>query len=166
MHASPTGKTASLHTHIQKWIWSNIAFWRSLSIAATASALILSTLLVNQPPSAEYVVVLVAPDGNTPGWVIQAVSHDTVELVPLTARNVPDGQALEFWTKADGWTAPVSLGLVQPGRSLRIKLDQLPPLETNQLFELTLEPATGSPTGLPTGPIQAIGRAVQMPKNI
>jgi anti-sigma-K factor RskA len=45
---------------------------------------------------------------------------------------------------------------------VRIPLDKLPPLEPNQLFELTLEPATGSPIGKPTGPIQFIGRAVKV----
>ena len=41
-------------------------------------------------------------------------------------------------------------------------LDKLPPLQPNQLFELTLEPPTGSPIGKPTGPIQFIGRAVKV----
>jgi anti-sigma-K factor RskA len=35
-------------------------------------------------------------------------------------------------------------------------------LEANQLFELTLEPANGSPLDRPTGPIQFIGRAVKV----
>ncbi|MEZ0198984.1 RNA polymerase subunit sigma-70, partial [Pseudomonas qingdaonensis] len=38
----------------------------------------------------------------------------------------------------------------------------LPPLEANQLFELTLEKAGGSPTGLPSGPVKFIGRAVKV----
>lgn len=42
------------------------------------------------------------------------------------------------------------------------KLDKLPPLQANQLFELALEPAAGSPIGRPTGPIQLIGRAVKV----
>ena len=75
---------------------------------------------------------------------------------------VPADKALEFWTKADGWSGPVSLGLVQPGQPLQIPLDKLPPLQPNQLFELTLEPPTGSPVGKPTGPIQFIGRAVKV----
>jgi anti-sigma-K factor RskA len=75
---------------------------------------------------------------------------------------VPAEKSLQFWTKADGWTGPVSLGLVQPGQTVQIPLDKLPPLQPNQLFELTLEPANGSPTGRPTGPIQFIGRAVQL----
>ena len=69
---------------------------------------------------------------------------------------------MQFWTKADNWTAPVSLGLVRPGEPLRVRLDQLPALQPNQLFEITLEPPAGSPTGRPTGPIQFIGRAVKL----
>jgi anti-sigma-K factor RskA len=56
----------------------------------------------------------------------------------------------------------VSLGLVKPGQTLSLPLDRLPPLSPNQLFELTLEDPSGSPTGKPTGPIQAIGRAVKV----
>ena len=56
----------------------------------------------------------------------------------------------------------MSLGLVKPGQTVRIPLDKLPPLQPNQLFELTLEPVNGSPTHRPTGPIQFIGRAVKV----
>jgi len=48
------------------------------------------------------------------------------------------------------------------GQPLRLQLDKLPPMQPNQLFEITLEPPTGSPTGRPTGPIQYIGRAVRI----
>ena len=107
-------------------------------------------------------VVLVAPQDQSPGWVVQASSPREVQLIPLGAVNVPADKALEFWTKADDWQGPVSLGLVEPGGALRISLDQLPPLQQNQLFELTLEGKEGSPTGKPTGPIQFIGRAVKV----
>ncbi|MDH0680964.1 hypothetical protein [Achromobacter animicus] len=40
---------------------------------------------------------------------------------------------------------------------LRWSADTLPPLEPNPLFELTLEPATGSPTGKPTAPSSSSG---------
>ena len=111
----------------------------------------------------QYMVVLVAPQSQTPGWVVQAQAGEReVQLVPIAAMQVPADRALEFWTKADGWAGPVSLGLVKPGEPVRIPLDKLPPLEPNQLFELTLEPATGSPIGKPTGPIQFIGRAVKV----
>ena len=85
-----------------------------------------------------------------------------IELIPLGVTELPPDKALHLWTKAEGWQAPVSLGLVKPGEPVRIRLDDLPPLQPNQLFELTLEQPTGSPTGLPTGPIQFIGRAAKV----
>jgi anti-sigma-K factor RskA len=75
---------------------------------------------------------------------------------------VPPEKSLQLWTKADGWKGPVSLGLIQPDKAVEVLLVQLPPLRPNQLFEITLEPKSGSPIGRPTGPILYIGRAVRM----
>ncbi len=36
---------------------------------------------------------------------------------------------------------------------MSLNLSNLPSTGPNQLFEITLEPKTGSPTGRPTGPI-------------
>lgn len=105
-------------------------------------------------------VVLVAPQDKAPGWVVQVSADRRVSLIPLGAFEVPADKALQFWTKADDWQGPVSLGLIQPGKKTQIDLTRLPQLQNNQLFELTLEPPTGSPTNKPTGPIQFIGRAV------
>ena len=116
-------------------------------------AAVLVTRLGALPAAPQYMVVLVAPNGTAPGWVVQTSSANTLRLVPLGTTAVPDQRSLQFWTKADDWNAPVSLGLVQPGQPLEVKLDQLPPLVPNQLFEITLEPYNGSPTGRPTGPI-------------
>lgn len=148
-------------------LWDSLRFWRSLAAGGMAAVLILGSTLALRPATVpgtpQYVVVLVAPQSQAPGWVVQAqAGQNTVQLVPLAATEVPPDRALEFWTKADGWAGPVSLGLVKPGEPVRIPLDKLPPLEPNQLFELTLEPKTGSPIGKPTGPIQFIGRAVKM----
>lgn len=143
------------------WL-DSLAFWRGLSLAGLSAAALMAVLLVTQPPAPQYLVVLAAPQSQTPGWLVRAADENMVELVPLMATTVPVGRTLQFWTKADSWNAPVSLGLVEPGQTLRIPLDQLPPLQTNQLFELTLEPEGGSPSGLPTGPIQFIGRTVRV----
>ncbi len=145
--------------------WNSLPLWRGLAVAATAAALVLAVLPVLRPAPGgpRYVVVLVTPQDQAPGWVVQAaVRGDAVDLVPLRGGEVPAGKALQFWTKADGWQGPVSLGLVRPGQRLHVPLASLPPLVPNQLFELTLEPAQGSPIGRPTGPIQFIGRAVEM----
>ncbi|WP_236192016.1 anti-sigma factor [Pseudomonas paraglycinae] len=143
--------------------WNRLSLWRGLSAAGLAATLLLGSILLTQTtPKPSFLVVLVAPQDKAPGWVIQASSPREIQLIPLGVVEVPADKALEFWTKADGWQGPVSLGLVKPGQALSIPLDKLPPLQPNQLFELTLEGATGSPIGKPTGPIQAIGRAVKV----
>ncbi|UYO74760.1 anti-sigma factor [Halomonas qinghailakensis] len=143
----------------------SLPFWRAATGLGLAAAVTMGVLLTNvstEPATPEYMVVLLAPQTQSAGWVVQAANRQEIQLIPLGTFEVPEGKALEFWTKADDWQAPVSLGLVQPGQPLRLRLDQLPPLEDNQLFELTLEDDTGSPTGLPTGPIEFIGRAVEI----
>ena len=151
---------ASARTH---W-WDLLAVWRGLAGAGLLTTLVLAALLLTRPPTADptFVVVLVAPQSQAPGWVIQARNDQQIQLIPLGVMEVPSDKALQFWTKGDGWQGPVSLGLVKPGQTLSVPLDKLPPLTQNQLFELTLEDPHGSPTGKPTGPIQAIGRAVKV----
>ncbi|CAI8749556.1 Anti-sigma-K factor RskA [Pseudomonas sp. IT-232MI5] len=143
--------------------WNLLPLWRGLSAIGLAATLILGSILLTQTtPKPSFLVVLVAPQDKAPGWVIQASNSHEIQLIPLGVVEVPADKALEFWTKADGWQGPVSLGLVKPGQALSVPLDKLPPLQPNQLFELTLEGANGSPIGKPTGPIQAIGRAVKV----
>jgi anti-sigma-K factor RskA len=146
--------------------WNNLKLWRGLAAGGFATAALLLAVVVTRvaaPPATQYMVVLVAPENKSPGWVIQANSSRQLNLVPLGTFEVPPQKTLQFWTKADQWRGPVSLGLVkQQGQTLRIPIDKLPPLEPNQLFELTLEPENGSPIDRPTGPIQFIGRAVKV----
>jgi anti-sigma-K factor RskA len=144
----------------QSW-WNLLPLWRGLA----GAGLVASLLLLNRPATENpttYLVVLVAPQNQAPGWVIQANNPTQIQLIPLSVSQVPADKALQFWTKADGWQGPVSLGMVEPGHTLSVPLDKLPPLQPNQLFELTLENPNGSPTGKPTGPIQFIGRAVKV----
>jgi anti-sigma-K factor RskA len=143
--------------------WDRLSLWRSLAGAGLAATLLLGAMLLAQTTvKPTYLVVLVAPQDKAPGWVIQASNPREIQLIPLGVVEVPADKALEFWTKAEGWQGPVSLGLVKPGQTLKVALDKLPPMEPNQLFELTLENTTGSPIGKPTGPIQFIGRAVKV----
>ncbi|EPJ77305.1 RNA polymerase sigma-70 family protein [Pseudomonas sp. CFII64] len=148
---------------IVRW-WQSLSLWRGLAGAGLAASLVLGITLLMRPSlnAPSYLVVLVAPQDKSPGWVIQASNSQEIQLIPLSVTEVPADKALEFWTKADGWQGPVSLGLVKPGETLHVPLDKLPPLQPNQLFELTLEKSTGSPIGKPTGPIQFIGRAVKV----
>lgn len=145
--------------------WNKLDLWRGLAAGGFAAAAIMAVVVgvrMQAPQAPGYMVVLATPQNAAPGWVIRATGPQTIRLEPLVATAVPAQRALQLWTKADGWKGPVSLGLVTPGRAVDVKLDKLPPLQPNQLFEITLEPEQGSPIGRPTGPILYIGRAVKV----
>jgi anti-sigma-K factor RskA len=146
--------------------WNSLNLWRGLTATGFAAAALMGVVIVTniaQPPAPGYMVVLVGPQDKSPGWVVQAsTSSQQARLIPLGKMEVPGDKSLQFWTKGDDWKGPVSLGLVKPGKSLEIPLDKLPPLQPNQLFEITLEPSNGSPIDRPTGPILFIGRAVKI----
>ena len=145
--------------------WEGLNLWRGLAAAGFAAAAMMAVVVRMQPPvetSPRYMVVLATPDNKAPGWVMRMGDDGALTLVPLGTTVVPPDKALQLWTKADSWKGPVSLGLVQPGQPVKVSLARLPPLQPNQLFEITLEPKSGSPIGRPTGPILYIGRTVQM----
>lgn len=163
--AAASPQRAAISPAKQGW-WDSVRFWRGLAGAGFSTAAIMAAVLVLRqgalPTAPQYMVVLVAPQDKAPGWVVQASSTRNLSLIPLGQAEVPAEKSLQFWTKGENWKGPVSLGLVKPGQTVQIPLDKLPPLQPNQLFELTLEPVNGSPTDRPTGPIQFIGRAVKV----
>lgn len=162
---APTPHRVAIRPPATSW-WDSVKLWRGLAGGGFAAAAVLAAVLVTRigalPASPQYMVVLVAPADKAPGWVVQASSPKNLSLIPLGMTEVPVEKSLQFWTKGDNWSGPVSLGLVKPGQTIQIPLDKLPPLQLNQLFELTLEPAAGSPLNKPTGPIQFIGRVVKV----
>jgi len=157
------GPAAAPVAAVQISWWERLGLWRGLAAGGFAAAAIMAVVVgVNlyEVEQARYMVVLAAPQTAGPGWVLELVSNDTLRLKPLVKTAVPADRALQLWTKADDWKGPVSLGLVKPGETVEVKLAKLPKVVPNQLFEITLEPAAGSPIGRPTGPILYIGRAV------
>lgn len=144
--------------------WNSLLTWR-LTSAALAMALLVAVLLplARAPDSSgeRYTVVLQQPgEAAKPGWVIQIGGDGALRLDPLVADQVPEGKALQFWTLIDPADGPRSLGLVEAGQPLQLSAQQIGAVQAGQLFELTLEPAGGSPYNRPSGPVQYIGRAV------
>jgi anti-sigma-K factor RskA len=62
-------------------------------------------------------------------------------------------RALQIWTSWDRRVGPRSVGLIREAQSVQLDLSNLPRPDPNQLFEITVEPAGGSPAGRPTGPV-------------
>ena len=136
--------------------WSNLAALRATALGASLAALLLAVGLgfairaAQQQPT----MVAVLLDGDRPGAVVQAFADGRVVLVPLDQRSTCRQAArIEVWTLPSRERGPVSVGLMDRARTLQLSLKDLPPPRPDQLFEMTLEPATGSPTGRPTGPV-------------
>ncbi len=149
-------------------MWQRLRRWRVVSGMAIAASVLLASLLVLRAPGPpatpadRYLALLQSPDKST-GWVVEVTTGDKVRLVPVGATaEVPAGKALQFWTKAEGASGPTSLGLIRPGQVTELPAARLPAVGERTLFELTLEPETGSPIGRPTGPVLFIGRTVRL----
>lgn len=144
-----------------RW-WDRLGFWQGLSGFAVAAAILLASLLVLQPPAVapeSYLAVLQGPDQRA-GWIVQAAEGEPARLVPLADQGqVPPGRSWQLWTKGKTAAAPTSLGLVAGPAPMQVPWERLPELGDEQLFEITLEPEGGSPTGRPTGPVLFIGKA-------
>jgi len=124
-----------------------------------AAGLGYATAFVTQGRPEPVVVAVLLGDGASPGAIVEAYADDSVRLVPLDPLSAPEGQILQVWTLPDAETGPVSLGTFSQGGQLRLAGPDLPTPQQDQLYEITLEPAPGSPTGRPTGPIVLKGFA-------
>lgn len=143
--------------------WDSLAFWRFSGLAATAAAVLLAIGLAASlqrgvsPP--RMVAVLIAESDGRPLAVVEIGERGASRLVALDAIPVPEGRALQVWTLPSVERGPVSIGLLDRPRSAVLDTASLPEPRPDQLFEITLEPETGSPTGRPTGPIIVKGFA-------
>lgn len=161
--AAPSRPAQPAAASLRERLWSSISLWRfaTAALASVALGLLFFAAPDTRPADpASYVAVLQAPEGERQaGWIVEVASDQSIRLVPLGDTPVGENQALEFWTKAVDADGPTSLGLVPGSAVTEIAGDAIPPIGPDQLFEITLEPATGSPIGRPTGPILFIGRA-------
>jgi anti-sigma-K factor RskA len=163
-------------------LWDNAAFWRGLGLAATGAAAVLVAAVVTlQPPapvpapapvvlkvpSAEmaeiYLAVLSDPRTQKPVLLASAnYRSDQLQLRTLDPSIRVAGKDLELWAlPAAG--APRSLGVVGATEraTLRLAAAAERSLADVPALAVSLEPAGGSPTGAPTGPVLAAGPCVK-----
>jgi anti-sigma-K factor RskA len=141
-------------------LWEALAFWRFTTAIGAAASVILAITTFSKPTqqAPTYVVVLQSPADKSAGWVVQGDRASELQVIPLAKPVVDPDRALQLWTKPVQAKKPTSLGLLPSDRTVQIPADRLPGLEAGQLFEITLEPATGSPIDRPTGKVLFIGR--------
>ena len=142
-----------------RW-WQRLGLWRGFTgvatVAAVAFAILLSQPSPVQPPLV--IVMQATPEGGNvvKAGFVASVSADGRALVlkPLGAMSLAQGRALELWA-VPGKGAPRSLGVISTAAATTVVRAKL--LQDTAAFALSLEPAGGSPTGAPTGPIVSAG---------
>lgn len=151
--------------------------WRFATFAASAAAAVLLGLLVLRPdgevptpaplpqvaqtPAARLLVAALAPEQ---GRGAVTVSYDEVSgrmtVTPVALDT--DGRTPELWViPGDG--TPRSLGVIgaTDPRILTVAADRRSVIRGGVTFAVSLEPAGGSPTGAPTGPVVMTGKLTQ-----
>jgi anti-sigma-K factor RskA len=145
--------------------------WRAFASGATALAASLALVLIMRPPAeiappatqpVPPLVAMIEGDGGA-SQLIAMWRKDERRLMVFPARVTPagPGQSHELWViPADG--TPRSVG-VMPERTMRVTVDDRMAAQMAEgvTLAVSLEPAGGSPTGAPTGPVLASGRLRQ-----
>jgi anti-sigma-K factor RskA len=141
--------------------WASLRLWQGLALASFAVAFALAVALLaprGEAPQDAIVVVLAGPDAK-PVLVASAergarwLTVKSLAPVPLEA-----GRALELWALPEG-RDPQSLGLIPASGIARVTLPGPAgtALQNVGALAVSLEPAGGSPTGKPTGPVLYTG---------
>ncbi|MCU6454435.1 anti-sigma factor [Sphingomonas sp. A2-49] len=152
----------------------NGARWRMLALATSIAACLLlavTTMLMLRPapapvrvpvavriPAAPPLIAAMAPTGK--GTPVAAAYDPASGVVRIAgAVDVPAGRSAEVWA-IEGSAAPRSLGVMADAT----RAEMIVPaalrghIADDTVLAISIEPAGGSPTGLPTGPVVAAGK--------
>lgn len=146
---------------------SSSRLWQALAASVAAIAVVLGTLLVTRAPEVQVQVKVekqavqaqhtaIVADATAPIWVLNAFP-EAGELRVQAVRSIElaENQTFELWMLPDSGSPPVSLGLLPRSgvAVLPVSAEQISTLASTSKVAVSIEPAGGSPTGAPTGPI-------------
>jgi anti-sigma-K factor RskA len=140
-------------------LWSSLAFWRTLAAAALALlAIYIAVPYISPPAEAPRLVASLSAEGSDVRYL--AVYDAALSEVALShvSGERGAGRDFELWM-IEGANAPVSMGVIPAGESVHLPVAPATKakLEQGAVLAVSLEPAGGSPTGQPTGPVVAAG---------
>lgn len=147
-------------------------FWRGLAVTSSAFVLILAAFIgmAPRPDPPMAMVAVMEDDRGVPAMVVswpqmKAMRDPHIRIKVVQEHpTMAQGTAWELWLLPPGKAAPVSLGLISTDVDQTMKLK--PALATRMEgawgVAMSVEPAGGSPTGAPTGPVIFKGQCVKI----
>jgi len=146
-------RSAATTPRARSLLWAPAGWWRGLALVGLATSLALAIALLKPAPEApEGTLVVVLAGGDASRYLaVKAIAPVAV---------APD-RSLQLWMLPETGN-PRSLGLVSTIAPTGVARIELPvaadrALQNIPALAISLEPAGGSPTGLPTGPVLYTG---------
>jgi anti-sigma-K factor RskA len=152
--------------------WENLSFWRLSSFASGMLALALVIFVALPRPqapldTARMVVVMndiaTSKPAMTASWEPGQRGERSMRIRVIGHAEMAPNTAWELWMLPGGDQPPVSLGLITTHETQIVKVPQglAARLDSSQGLAMSVEPAGGSPTGRPSGPVLYAGECIK-----
>jgi len=158
-------RTGALLDRDETW-YRRLNLWRNWSLLATAASVLLAIALIvrsGAPVHEQYVAVFNNTEAQ-PLWLVRADANSgEVSVRAVNAKAPEPNKSFELWVlPATG--NPRSLGLLPVGatKAVRLSHEIMSLLANAKGLAVSVEPAGGSPTGLPTGPVVNVTSLVRI----
>jgi anti-sigma-K factor RskA len=146
-------------------LWNRLSFWRSLAAGGVAVAVAAIGFNLMQPAQLDpeelafqLVAAIEAQEGSGVSFVaLYDPATGMLRLTSLSGEPMPD-RDFELWAIHDT-QPPVSMGVVPMDARAEIEMPDDMPFTERTVLAVSIEPRGGSPTGEPTGPVVAMGKA-------
>ncbi|HVY05632.1 MAG TPA: anti-sigma factor, partial [Burkholderiales bacterium] len=153
--------------------WNSLAFWRMSSFATglLALALVVAVGLPRQaavPEAGQMVVVMndlaTRKPAMTASWEMGREGDRTMRIRVMGHAEMAANTSWELWIVPNGDGKPISLGLITTHETQVMKIPAAmgAKLDAGRGLAMSVEPAGGSPTGAPTGPVLYAGENLRI----
>ncbi len=131
--------------------WRSPVLWRSTTFASLALAAVLAFFVLTPKPLAPEPLLAALSAQGSPGavFLVRGGEGGRATITAVGRLNIPLDRTLELWALREGAPAPVSLGLLPGGGRTLLRAS----LAAGTRLLVSQEPAGGSPSGAPTGPV-------------
>lgn len=151
--------------------WESLSFWRISSFASglVALALLILVALPGVPPADDTRMVVVMNDlqtskpAMTVSWEPRKPGKRVMRIRVIGHADMAPGTAWELWMLPGKEQKPVSLGLITTHDAQIVIVPEplAAKLDGAEGLAMSVEPAGGSLTGLPSGPVLYAGKCVE-----